>query len=615
MLGRVVTLLRPWLLAAVFLGAGWAAVTRLDFDPRGPLVSMALQLVLAGLVAAAAGLSVASRPTLRPWAMDVIAAAMSAWIGVVLAVALHGSTYSVGGLGIAAANRTPAAVRFAETWHLVDYSYKGLPAFYPSLLPWVAGRLAALTDLTPWLALKVVNIAAMTLAPIAGYVLWSRILRPQLAMFVPVAMAALATLLPVMLQQPDTFVAVAVVVPWWIDAVYGVRRPPVRAWPFWLAGLIGALVFCLYYYFYFPLALALLLMPVLDRMHRPLIAHPYRQRALVLGTAAALAAVYWLPVAVSILRAQDPVSLQNFWFRPDMAVLRVDVFQPSLAGAVMLLGLAHLLLTCRRDRTSLAMLLVLAAGYLWYVLSAVGNLVGLPVLGNRTVPFLDLVLLVAGIRGGAALLTAATRALIRSRGPETARPMLVAPVVLALLAFVVGQQYATTTLAYGHVRQSHDTPLPNGRLQPYASPGTRAPSVSEHRLEEAVRTRWSGLGEPVVLSTNVPLLKLSGFYAFNQWHAIYANPAGEFYARVDLVRRLAGTRSPAEFDRLARANRFDPIDAFVLRGRGQSLRYQYIDVTYPYGAGRKTVAFRRAQFSPSYWRTTQVGGYFVAVRR
>jgi galactan 5-O-arabinofuranosyltransferase len=602
--------LRPWLLTAAFFGAGLLVAVRADYDPRSPLVSMALQVAVAALVVATAALAAVSRLG-KPWAVDAVAAASAAFTGVVLSVALHGSTYAVGGLGVAAANRTPAVVRYAETWHLVDYSYKGLPAFYPPLLPWVAGRFALFTHIEPWLALKLVSIATLVLAALAGYLLWRRVLPTRLALFVPVALAALVTLAPSMLQQPDSLVALAVIVPWWIDGVFGVRRPRVRAWPFWVSGLVGALVFCTYYYYFFPLAIALLLTPLLDRMHEPAGAHPYRQRLLVVGTAAALASVYWLPFGISIIRAQAPASLQNYWFAPDMTLLHVDVFDTTPAGLVMLAGLVHLLVTRRRDRVSMSMLLLVVAGYLWYAFSAVSAIAGLPVLGFRTVPFIDLVLLIAGVRALAAFAGWATVA-VRRHGHS---PTAAVTVVAAAFAFTVAQGYTATTLSYSHVRQSHDTPLPDGRLQRYASPGAHRPVVSERRLETAVRDLYTGPDEPVALSSSAELLKMSGMYAFNQWHAIYAHPAGEFYARARLIERLAATPSPETFERLARDSRFDTIDAFVLLGRGRSLKYDYSDVIYPDGAKRKIVRFSRAQFSSAHWRTRQVGPYFVAVAR
>jgi hypothetical protein len=145
-------------------------------------------------------------------------------------------------------------VPYADTWHWVDYSYEGLPAFYPPLLPWVAGRLSVLTDLAPWHALKLVSISAMALAPLVSYLLWRRILPVHLAVFTPVALTALVSTTPSMLQQPGAILALAVVVPWWVDSVYGVRGRSVSAWPFWLSGVVGALVFCTYYYFFFPTA-------------------------------------------------------------------------------------------------------------------------------------------------------------------------------------------------------------------------------------------------------------------------------------------------------------------------------------------------------------------------
>jgi len=87
-----------------------------------------------------------------------------------------------------------------------------------------------------------------------------------------------------------------------------------------------------------------------------------------LATAASLSAVYWLPLLVSIGEAQQPASLQNLYFKREHAELAVDIFDGSAVGFLMLAGLVHLIWTACRDRVSGGLLLLLSAGYSWYVL-------------------------------------------------------------------------------------------------------------------------------------------------------------------------------------------------------------------------------------------------------
>jgi hypothetical protein len=118
-----------------------------------------------------------------------------------------------------------------------------------------------------------------------------------------------------------------------------------------------------------------------------------------------------------------------------------------------------------------------------------------------------------------------------------------------------------------------------------------------------------------VLSTTVDVLKVTGFYSFNQWQAIYAHPAGEFYARLRFLESLAAQGDASRFAAMARGNRFDPIDVFILRGRAETLEYRATDVDFPYGSAPIRISYKRSQFPRDHWRRRQVGPYFLAVAR
>jgi galactan 5-O-arabinofuranosyltransferase len=608
--------IRPLVASSILLVIALTVATKLEYDPRGPLVLVALQVLLAVVVGVIALMWLGSA-SLRRWAADFTVAVCAVLSAAVLAVALHGSTYMVGGLGIAAANRTPAVARYIDSWRLADYSYRDLPAFYPPLMPWVTGRLAAAFDAPPYLALKVAGIVMLFLAPVVAYVMWRSLLPTAESALVTLALVALISVTPSMLQQPDSLLALAAVVPWWLNAICGLGPEPTGRATAVLEGFIGGLIFCLYYYYFLPLALALLLMPLIDRWHPPPNARPNRRRGFVIGVAAAVSSIYWLPLMVSIAAAEEPVSLQNRWFTAEHATLHVDLFDASPVGLLMLAGLAHALFTTRRDRVSAGLAILAAAGFAWYLLALTLAVIGMPVLAFRTEPFIELVLIIAGVR---ALTVWAGMAMDRwktsesgSRRADGARTIAV---LGAVLAFVVGQSFIHTTLTYIYVAQSHDTPRPDGRLQPYAGPEARRPAVSINRLERSVRNLHGSEDEqPVVLSTSSGVLKISGMYAFNQWHAIYAHPAGEFYARVRLLRTLADQQDPRRFAAIARDNDFDAIDVVVLKGRDQRLTYEAVDVDYPDSDAPIRVTFERRQFSDLYWRVRQVGPYVVAAAR
>lgn len=613
----VATQLRPVLLAVVFVGVGMAFAVTSDFDPRHRLVAVTIQACLAVTVGALALLWHRGGRWLA-WAADTTAAAASAFPAVMFTVSLHGSTYAIGGLGVAQANRTPAVARYIDTWHLVDYSYEGLPAFYPPLMPWIVGRTASVLDLTAPFALKLAGTAMVFMASLLAYLLWQRLLSRPVAALVPVAIIALVSVTPLLLLQPDSLLSLSLIIPWWLDAIIGVRREGVRRWSPWSYGVIGALIFSLYYYFFLPLALSLLLLPLFDRRHEPQEARPFVRRLRVAATAAGLSAVYWLPLVVSLVRAQQPVSLQNLWFEGSHTTLRVDVFEATAVGLLLFIGLVHVTYTAGRDRLSAALLLMLGGGYAWYVVAFALAAARAPVLAFRTEAFVELILLIAALRALAAVFTLLGRATqpTQSAVERSRDARRVATVIGAALVFVLGQSYVTQVLTYEYVQQSHDTPLADGRLQPYADAGATTPAVSVNEMERAVRDlRGPADDQPVVLSTTVDVLKVTGFYSFNQWQAIYAHPAGEFYARLRFLELLAAQSDASRFAAMARGNRFDPIDVFILRGRAETLEYRATDVDFPYGSAPIRISYKRSQFPRDQWRRRQIGPYFIAVAR
>jgi len=142
------------------------------------------------------------------------------------------------------------------------------------------------------------------------------------------------------------------------------------------------------------------------------------------------------------------------------------------------------------------------------------------------------------------------------------------------------------------------------------------PPSRPRRLTNLIRDAYGGDGQPVVLSSRSDFLKISPMYRFNQWHAIYAPPAGEFWARLEFTRRLARERDAKRFAALARGNRFDPIDVFVLRSTTNGrLVYKVFTVDFPYGHRTVRIPFDEDQFAHAYWQTVEVGPWFIAAPR
>jgi hypothetical protein len=134
-------------------------------------------------------------------------------------------------------------------------------------------------------------------------------------------------------------------------------------------------------------------------------------------------------------------------------------------------------------------------------------------------------------------------------------------------------------------------------------------------LRDAIDARYAGSGQPVVLTERYDLLAVTPYYGFVQWHAHYSHPTGEFHARIAFLRQLAGAASAAELADRSADNRFDRIDAFVLKDEGAEATFNYRDDNFPNGSRPGTVRFRAALISPDYFDIIRVDGWLTAVRR
>src|SRR4051794_4449180 len=193
------------------------------------------------------------RPRTAVRVLPLVVTALTAGLcGIVTAVGLHGTRWGFGSMASDAGFRTQTVTRYAETGSLVDYGYRGLPAYYPPGLPWVEGRLAHLLGVPGWTMLRPTEIVLAILIPLLAFVCWRRVLPGMPAALVVVG-TTLAAAAP---AKPDEWLVLAVVVPWWLEAARGVRRSELRAWPPWRHGVLLGVLLLVHTYWFLPLGLA-----------------------------------------------------------------------------------------------------------------------------------------------------------------------------------------------------------------------------------------------------------------------------------------------------------------------------------------------------------------------
>ncbi len=553
-------------LVAIVGGSGHSATSRLlEYQTR------ALAVVVVG---AAVGAWWWAERRGQEWGFEVVPAAAGAVGAMALIGALKGTPYGPNGLGGDQTFRTAAITRFADSWHNADFTTEGLPSAYPPAYFWVLGRLSALVGVEPWRMAKIGAIVVALAIPMFAFVLWRRLVDPR--------RAALLAVVPVVVEnfyEPYGWVVMVAIVPWWLEVVHGLRRPGTRPGnPIWL-GVVGALLFMTYFYFFVVAALAFAVYLVTERVIGTPDRRHLRRAIISMATVAVVSAVFWLPVAISVLRAEHAESLANRWFGASHPQLPLPMTELSLTGVASLSGLGYLVWRAERDPLARGLLVLLASVYLWYLVGAVAALVDQPLLSFRAKPLIPSILLTAGTL---ALVDIGGYALSRWDRRDVSR---VTVVVAMAFGVFVSQEFVTGIRDSSYIEAARSTP------RPAESP----PDPSTESLQQLIETR---VGDgAVLLSDRVDVLVLYPNHAFVTWDAHYANPASEFSQRIRFLRDLASLDDPAAFAAQVADNRFGRIDALVLLDEGDELVFRYTADAFPNGSSGESVRFPRTRFS------------------
>ncbi|ROR91896.1 galactan 5-O-arabinofuranosyltransferase [Nocardioides aurantiacus] len=551
--------------------------------------------------------------------------------GVVLAgsstALLHGTRWGMDGLYSDAGFRTEAVTRFADSAALADYAYRGLPAYYPPLLPWLQGRAADLLGVPGWAVMKPTQLLVCLLVPLLSWLLWRRVVPGRRAAWVA-GVVAVATVLPL---KPDEWLVLTLVVPWWLEVCRGVRAPgraPVGAVGH---GLVLGGLLLLHTYFFAPLALATALGMALDLLRRRPV-HPRPGPGLVTGlVAVVVAAPSWGGPAWLRLQGAASDSLQLRWSPPGFD--RPPLPWPTdPRGVLEAVGVLWLLWALGRHRSAGVAGGLLVALVSAYVFMVGGQLLqpGVAVLPEKSDELVEALLAAAGVLGLAELGSGLAAVPAARRRPRS-RPVAAAAVVLvaavAVLAGLVTVQAVhrgveRPAAAAQHTRYP-DGSLPAGGAVPPSprwhawgvEPGVSGASVAEVTAAwERVTGRPPGSGD-VVVSARSDLPATVPVHLFVSWKSIYSHPQGRFEDRLAVLEAVARCGTPACAHRLLRGNDVEPVDGLVLNRDGRGLYASVTVDTFPEAWERRAVRFDDRLFAAPWFGTAQVAGGAVVVPR
>jgi galactan 5-O-arabinofuranosyltransferase len=542
---------------------------------------------------------------LRPRLLsDLTVAATATYVSGSLMLVLAGTPWGLYGLFGDQQFRTQMVTRFSTSLGSADAAYRGLPSHYPPMVPWIEGHAAVVLGLPAWEMVKYGQLALDAAVPILAYLLWRRVVdAPRAAVIV-----ALTSVFNADPYKPDEWLVLALLVPWWIDAIRDYRGPRTRAWPAWLHGVLAGLLLTTYSFYFLPLAVATVAGLVADLVRR----RPWRpilvRYLVVAAVGLVVSAWYWLPLVLVRLRGIPADSLQMRWL--DSHVIEVPLLSGgALGGGLVLLGIVYLVAAAGRRPVAEAVLLVALAAYVVIGGGLLLAVLNRPMLGWKA----DVLAVQALLIGGVLALFELGRLARRLAGSislvDRALTALVTVTALAGTLHFVGTWVSGTPVVDAHI-----TRLPNGSLpKPGRTAGQRRSWPSALQLRHALGGDVST--SSVVVTTNSTLFATTPIHLFTPAISIYSNPFGQFDARLRFLQRLAATRDPQQLTRLARHNSFDPIDAFILVRRQGGYAYQLSVDNYPNDARILSVIFHLRQFARSDWRITRLPGAAVITYR
>jgi galactan 5-O-arabinofuranosyltransferase len=592
-------------LLAVAIGAAFAvhALVAVHFDFTNPTARSLGPIWAAAMISLAVAAHLAQRRRLSPARLRLIVSALAGIaVGTALTplmAGLHGTDQPPNTIiGGDIAFHTEYVTRFAATWHLQDYTFRGLHSFYPPAWFWLAGRTADVLGVTPWQIVKPFTIGTVGAALLLAYVLWRMTLSPAGALSAAIgsSLVLAAQVGPVEFATQAWYSPhscfVAVVGPAWLAATLpAVRHGGARA-HLVLLGLAGLLLALCYYLLFLLLLAVLIVLALAPRAGRRAVSV---RLATLCGGIALVTAVFWIPLLGAALQGS---AAQGHFVRPDFLRVFTGLGGPTALSLLAVLAIALISLTWSfTGSQALGGLLVGA------VLYQLASMTALAVAHTQFQPHRAVTMMWATF--GAAVPVALEGlerpdSILAAVGAPVARAFKLATVSLGVLAvFLLGAAQGADLAAGPYTRAAH-------KQRPIA----RAAAVSNFITQTARKPSK----ELTVLTSDRSLMVTEPYYGFVALEARYAHPEADLPERIAVLRAAAGCPDAACTTRRLETSRFGPIDALMLARLPEGYRIQTEVDAFP-RPRHVTVIFPRGSFASAVWAKRDFGPYSVFVRR
>ena len=599
--------------AAVVAGISLMAIARVEW-PAFNSSNQLHALTTVGQFTCLAGVFAAGwlwRTNRRLIARAVAVVFLSALSAVTLAMPLGATKLYLFGVSVDQQFRTEYLTRFADSAVPHDMTYIGLPPYYPSGWFWLGGRLAHLTGTPAWETFKPWSIISITAAIAVALVLWTVLIRFELALVASTASAA--TTLAYATAEPYAAIVTVLLPPVFVLAWSGLRGGSRHGgW----AAVVGVGLFlglaALFYtlllgYAAFTVTIMAVLAAVTRRTWAPLL-----RLAVAAVVAGAIALIHWGPYVLAASRGAPADSGTAQHYLPaDGAQLTFPMLDFTLLGALCMVGTLWLVVRARTSVRAGALAIGVLAVYAWSLLSMLTTLLGTTLLSFRLQPTLTVLLAAAGAFG----FVEATVALAARYTPQTRQRIVAAGAVVGAIGAVTFTQDIPDVLRPDIVVAYTDTDGSGQRAD-------RRPPGAEQYYREVDATIAEVTGRPrdqtVVLTADYSFLAYYPYYGFQGLTSHYANPLAQFTERSAAIEGWATITTPDQFVAALDTLPWQPPTVFLMRhGANDTYTLRLASDVYPNqpNVRRYQVALDAALFDDPRWAVSDIGPFVLAIRR
>ncbi|NLG54936.1 MAG: arabinofuranosyltransferase [Rhodococcus sp.] len=548
-------------------------------------------------------------------------ASLSGLVTVTLGMPLAATKLYLHGISVDQEFRTQYLTRLTDSPALRDMNYADLAPYYPGGWFWIGGRVANIFGMSGWEAFKPYAIASLAVAAVIGLVLWTELVRHDLAILAATAVTAVT----LAYASPEAYGAVVILiaVPGLILAWGALNRTDSRSG--WGAAVGTGLILGFAATFYtlylgwaaFTVTLMALIVAGLGvyrtRSWRAVL-QPALRLVVIAGVSGLIALVVWAPYLLESLRSGLSGSgaaasgTATHYLPESGAIVPLPMMHFSLTGALCLLGTVWLVARATSSQRAQALGIGVVAIYLWCLLSMAYTAAGGTLLSFRLEPVLVALLAAAGVFGFVEF--SRWIILATSENPRVTA-VLIAIGVIGALSFVqdIPRHLAPDiTVAYtdtdGNGERADQRPA--GSAYYYGD--------VDAALQEAFpRPR----NETIVLTADTSFLSYYPYLGFQGLTSHYANPLADFSGRAAAIGEWSKLESADELLAAWDGLPWRAPDAIVFRNSPDGYTLRLAEDVYPNDPNvrRYTVTFDESLFEDPRFEVVETGPFIVVTRQ